>query len=176
MHSRSLAVILAAAALIAAGAAQAQQPQKPNPMDVIPDAMPFATPYGVPISAERAEQVIAAAKAEATKRHWAMNITVLDSGGNLVAFERMDGAQLASIEISQHKARTAVRYRRETKAFEAGLQAGNNYLLTLDDVMGSRGGIPLIVDGKIIGSIGCSGGTGSQDEAVAKAGAASVSS
>ena len=87
----------------------------------------------------------------------------------------MDGAQLASIEISQHKARAAVTFRRETKAYENAIQVSNyNYVTTLDGVIASRGGIPLIVDGKIIGAIGCSGGTGSQDEVVCKVGADSL--
>jgi uncharacterized protein GlcG (DUF336 family) len=171
MHKRSLALALGAV-LLAAGA-QAQD-QKPNPLDNIPDAMPFNTPYGPPISAAEAQKVIAAAEAEAKKRNWQMNIAVLDSGANLVAFERMDGAQIGSIAISQHKAHTAVTYRRETKLFEAGIQGGNNYLLTLDGIIGSRGGIPLVENGKLIGAIGCSGGTGSQDEAIAKAGAAAI--
>ena len=93
---------------------------------------------------------------------------------NLVAFARMDGAQIGSIAISEHKARAAAKYRRETKAFEAGVQSGNNYLLTLDDVIASRGGIPIVVGGHLIGAIGCSGGTGSQDEVVCKAGADAV--
>ena len=86
----------------------------------------------------------------------------------------MDGAQLASIAIAEHKARAAVNFRRETKALEAGIQGGNNYMVTLDGVIGSRGGIPLIDHGSLIGAIGCSGGTGSQDEVIAKAGAAVV--
>ena len=87
----------------------------------------------------------------------------------------MDGAQLASIAIAEHKARVAVEYRRPTKAFENAVQkSGLNYILSLDDVIASRGGIPLVEDGKIIGAIGCSGGTGSQDEAVCTAGAALV--
>jgi uncharacterized protein GlcG (DUF336 family) len=87
----------------------------------------------------------------------------------------MDGAQLASISISQHKARTAARYRRPTRAFEDGVQkGGSTYLLTLDDVIASRGGIPLVQNGKLIGAIGCSGGTGSQDEATCTAGAATI--
>jgi len=86
----------------------------------------------------------------------------------------MDGAQLASIEVSQHKARTAARYRRETKAFENGMQGGLVYQLTLDGVIGSRGGIPLVEGGKLIGAIGLSGGAGSQDEVCAKAGAAVI--
>lgn len=154
--------------------AQAQQPAASNPLDVVPDQMPFNQPYGAPIVLDRAKAVAAAAEAEAKKRNWSMNIAVLDSGGNLVAFERMDGAQLASIAISQHKAHAALTYRRETKIFENGINGGNPYLATLDGVIASRGGIPLVEGGKIIGAIGVSGGTGSQDEVVAKAGAALI--
>jgi uncharacterized protein GlcG (DUF336 family) len=167
--------MIAMGLLVSTGAALAQSPAPaPNPMDVIPDKMPFKVPYGAPISADRAHKIIEAADAEAKKRGWPMNISVVDSGGNLVAFLRQDGAQLASVAISQHKAKTAVTFRRETKALEAGIQSGFNYLITLDGVIGSRGGIPLVEDGKMIGAIGVSGGTGSQDEVVAKAGAAVV--
>ncbi len=100
---------------------------------------------------------------------------MVDAGGNLVAFQRMDGAILASIQIAQHKARTAATFRRETKVFETGIQQNNyTYLLTLDGIIAVRGGIPLIEAGKLIGAIGCSGGTGSQDEVACKAGAATV--
>ncbi len=146
----------------------------PNPLDAIPDKMPFDVPYGAPITLDRAEAAIVAAVAEAKRRDWKMNVTVVDAGGNLVAFQRMDGAQLASIQISEHKARAAAAFRRETKLFENGIQSGLNYMITLDGVIGSRGGIPLVDGGKIIGAIGCSGGTGSQDEATCRAGAATV--
>jgi glc operon protein GlcG len=148
--------------------------QQPNPRDVVPDKMPADIPYGAPISLAQADAALAAALVESTKRGWKLNCAVVDSGGSLVSFKRMDGAQLASIAISQHKARVAVTYRRETKGFENGVQGGNTYLLTLDDVIASRGGIPIVDGGKIIGAIGCSGGTGSQDEVVAKAGVAAV--
>ncbi len=148
--------------------------QQPSPMDVVPDKMPNDIPYGAPIALDHAQAAINAAVAESKKRGWKLNVAVVDSGGNLVAFQRMDGAQIASIAISEHKARAAAVFRRETKAFEAGIQAGNNYLITLDGVIGSRGGIPLLEGGKLIGAIGCSGGTGSQDEVVCKAGAATV--
>ena len=155
----------------------AQAPAAPtNPLDVIPDKMPFNVPYGTPITLGRAQQLVAAATAEAAKLGWAMNVAVVDPNGDLLAFARMDGAQFASVEISQHKARVAARYRRETKAFEAGLGGGNTYLLTLDGVIASRGGIPLVEGGKIIGAIGASGGAGSQDEVTAKAGAAALAS
>ena len=154
------------------GAAGAQQA---NPLDAIPDKMPFSTPYGAPISLAQAQAAIAAASAEAEKRGWALNVAVVDSGASLVAFARMDGAQLGSIAISEHKARTAVKFRRPTKAFEDGIQKNDfKYQLTLDDVIASRGGIPLVEDGKLIGAIGCSGGAGSQDEAACMVGAATI--
>ncbi|MGA9354471.1 MAG: heme-binding protein [Terriglobales bacterium] len=147
----------------------------PNPLDVIPADMPFDVPYGPPISLDRAEAAIQAAAAEARKRNWKMNIAVADSGGNLVAFQRMDGAMLASIQIAQHKARAAATFRRPTKVFEDGINLMHlNYLLAFDGVIASRGGIPLIDQGAIIGAIGCSGGTDSQDEVVSKAGAAVI--
>jgi glc operon protein GlcG len=117
---------------------------------------------------------VQAALAEAGKRGWQLNIAVVDSGGNLVIFARMDGAQLASISIAEHKARTAAKLRRPTRILEDALQKSILYIATLDDVVASRGGIPLIEDGKLIGAIGCSGGTGSQDEVVCTAGAATI--
>ena len=173
MNTRNLIISLIGSALLVATECQAQQP--PNPLDVVPDSMPFDVPYGAPISLDRAEAAITAAMAEAQRHYWKMNMAVVDSGGNLVAFRRMDGAQLASIAISEHKARVAVKFRRETKVFENAIQINNApYVATLDDVVASRGGIPLIEGGKLIGAIGCSGGTGSQDEVVCKAGAATV--
>ncbi|HXY61661.1 MAG TPA: heme-binding protein, partial [Nitrospirota bacterium] len=132
---------------------RAQQPVPPNPLDNVPEKMAFDIPYGAPISLDRAEAAINAAIAEAKKHEWKLNVAVVDSGGNLVAFKRMDGAQLASIQISEHKARTAVTFRRETKVFENGIQLSNfNYIMTLDGVIASRGGIPLVEGGKIIGA------------------------
>jgi len=151
------------------------RPAFSNPLDAIPDEIPFDVPYGLPISLERAQAVIQAAVTEAKKRNWKMNVAVADSSGNLVAFQRMDGAMLAAIEIAQHKAKAAATFRRETKVFEDGIQLLHlNYLLAFDGVIASRGGIPLIEQGTIIGAIGCSGGTDSQDEVVSKAGAALV--
>ncbi len=137
--------------------------------------MPFDIPYGVPITLDSARTALAAAIAEARRHDWKMNVAVVDSGGNLVAFERMDGAQLASIQIAEHKARTAASFRRETKVFENAIQQSNAaYVMTLDGMIGSRGGLPLVHEGKLIGAIGCSGGTGSQDEVACKAGAAAL--
>jgi len=175
MRICALRLALLGAAMLFTTQARAQQQPQPSPLDVVPDKMPFDVPYGAPIALSHAQAVIAAAEAEARKHNWKMNIAVVDSGGNLVAFARMDGAQLASIAISEHKARVAVTFRRETKAYEGAIQGGLTYVLTLDGMIASRGGIPLVEAGKLIGAIGCSGGTGSQDEVVAKAGAAVVS-
>jgi glc operon protein GlcG len=159
----------------AAGASRALQPAEANPLDFVPESIPFDTPYGPPISLDRAEEVIHAAVADAKKRNWKMNIAVVDSGGNLVAFQRMDGAMLASIKIAEHKARAAATFRRPTKVFEDGINLMHlNYLLAFDGVIASRGGIPLIEKGSIIGAIGVSGGTDSQDEIVSQAGAAVI--
>jgi len=168
---------LACAALLVACEAHAQAtPPAASPLDTVPEKMPFSQPYGAPISLQRAQDAIQAAMAEAAKHGWPLNVAVVDSGGNLVAFARMDGAQLASIAIAEHKARSSVKFRRPTKAFEDAIQkADSKYILTLDDVIASRGGIPLVADGKIIGAIGCSGATGSQDEVVCTAGAAVIS-
>jgi glc operon protein GlcG len=165
---------LLGASLVTASALQAEQPA-PSGLDAIPDKMPFSEPYGPPITAQRAQSLLQAAVAEASRKGWALNIAVVDSGANLVAFLRMDGAQLASIAIAEHKARTAAKFRRPTKAFEDAIQKSDyKYVLTLDDIVASRGGIPLSEDGKIIGAIGCSGGTGSQDEVVCTAAAALI--
>ena len=175
MSYRTAIIAILGVTLLIAGPILSQQNTAPNPLDVVPDNMPFDVPYGDPISLDRAEAVINTAVAEAKKRAWKMNIAVVDWSGNLVAFQRMDGAQLASIQVAQHKARAAATFRRDTKAFESGIQASNlTYLLTLDGIIASRGGIPLVEKGKIIGAIGCSGGASSQDEAVCKAGAAVI--
>jgi glc operon protein GlcG len=162
-----VAVLLAVGSLVTTEV-KAQQ-------DAVPEKMPFNTPYGAPISLERAQAAVQAAIAEANKRGWPLNVAVVDSGGNLVTFARMDGAQLASIAIAEHKARTAAKYRRPTQIFEDAVQKHDlKYLLSLDDVIASRGGIPLVDDGKIVGAIGCSGATGAQDEVVCTAGAATI--
>jgi glc operon protein GlcG len=168
---------IVAAWLALAGAAGAQQAAAPagNPLDVIPDQAPFSAPYGAPISLSRAQAAINAATAEAEKRGWPMNVAVVDSGGNLVAFAHMDGANLAGVAIAQHKARASAIFRRPTRTFEDAIQKSDyKYLLTLDGIIASRGGVPLIEDGKLVGAIGCGGGTGSQDEAACAAGAATV--
>ena len=164
-------------ALMMNAGAFAQVPADPNnPNEAVPEQMnPPA--YGEPINLESAKKVVAAAAAEATKRNWqGLCISVVGPSGDLVYFEKHDNCQFASISISQHKARTAARYRRPTVVFERLLGKGAffSYLPTLDDVIASRGGNPIMVGGKIVGAIGVSGGSGSQDDVVSLAGVAAL--
>jgi uncharacterized protein GlcG (DUF336 family) len=152
-------------------AAPAAPPAQPSAGGT-PDAMPFDIPYGVSIGLERAKQAMAAAEAEAKKRNWKMNIAVVDTNGELVHFSRMEGAQIASVNISIGKARTAARTRRESRVFYNAFETGHGYVSTLDPTLvASPGGFPLVEGGKLIGAIGCSGGTGDQDAAICKVGA-----
>lgn len=126
--------------------------------------------YGPAITLEQAKKVAAAAEAEARKNKWNVVIAVMDSGANLVLLQRMDDTQLGSIHIAQKKAYTAAAMRRSTKVFEDGL-AATPKALGIDQVIPVEGGLPIYVNGKIIGSIGVSGVTSQQDGIIAKAGA-----
>jgi uncharacterized protein GlcG (DUF336 family) len=166
-----------AIALLSVSAAFAQVPPNPNnPNDTVSDTF-TPPPYGEPINLETAKKAAAGATAEAKKRNWdGFCIAIVSPSGDLVYFEKLDNCQYASVTISQHKARTAARYRRPTLAFENLIGKGPyfNYLTTLDDVIASRGGNPLIVGGKVIGAIGVSGGAGSQDDTLSQAGVAAL--
>ena len=172
----SLALAACAAVAISSQAlAQTPTPATPPaqpPSGGTPDAMPFDIPYGMSIGLEKARQLVAAAEAEAKKRNWKMNIAVVDTNGEPVLFERMEGAQIASGTISINKARTAARFRRESRAFYNAYETGHTYPGTLDPtIAASPGGFPLVENGKLIGAIGCSGGTGDQDALICKTGA-----
>jgi glc operon protein GlcG len=117
-----------------------------------------------------AKKMAAAAEAEATKNSWNMVITVLDDGGNIVYIGRMDGAQLGSIDVSQGKAHTALNFRRPSKAFQDLVDQNQAHLITLPHVVAVQGGLPITLEGKVIGAIGVSGGTSAQDEQCAQAG------
>ncbi len=124
-------------------------------------------PYGETIKLADAKKVAEAALAEATKRGWPMCIAVVGPSGDLVYFEKMDDCQYASVEISQNKAKAAARYRRPTVVFERLIAKGEYLRLSPDAwrrVYRLAGGNPIVVGGKIIGAIGVSGGTGSQDD------------
>src|SRR5580692_2362689 len=137
---------------------------------------PANVPYGISISPENAKKLAAAAIAEARKNNWAMAVAVVDTGGYLVYFERMPDTQLGSVEVSMAKAKSAALFRRPTKSFQDTVAAGGAGLrmLGLPGAVPVEGGIPLIVDGKLIGAIGASGGTSDQDGRTAQAGAAAM--
>jgi uncharacterized protein GlcG (DUF336 family) len=165
------AIIAITSPTLAQAPAPATPPAQPSAGGT-PDAMPFNIPYGVSIGLDRAKLVMAAAEAEAKKRNWKMNIAVVDTNGDLVDFERMEGAQVASGTISINKARTSARFRRESRVFYNAYEAGHAYIATLDPTLvASPGGFPLVEGGKLIGAVGCSGGTGDQDAAICKVGA-----
>ena len=130
-------------------------------------------PYGTSITGEAAKRAAAAALAEARKNNWTMAAAVVDPAGDLVYFEKVDGTQAASTLISMDKARSSARFKRPTKALQDVLAAGGEglRLLALQGAVPVEGGIPLVMDGKIVGAIGLSGGTSVQDGQCAKAGA-----
>jgi glc operon protein GlcG len=141
-----------------------------------PAAAPANVPYGISISAAAAKKIAAAAIAEASKNKWAMAVAVVDTGGYLVYFERMPDTQLGSVDVSIEKAKSAVLFRRPTKSFQDTVAAGGAGLrmLGLKGAVPVEGGIPLIVDGKVIGAVGASGGTSDQDGQTAQAGATAM--
>lgn len=133
-------------------------------------------PYGASINLEQAKKMAALSVAEAAKNNWKMAIAIVDVAGDLVYFEKMDGTQVASVNIAQDKARSSVRFKRPTKAMQdvlAGGGAGIRFL-ALQGAIPVEGGLPIVMDGKIVGAIGASGGTSDQDGLTAKAGADSV--
>jgi uncharacterized protein GlcG (DUF336 family) len=165
------AIALMGSSTLAQTAAPATPPAPPSAGGT-PDAMPFDIPYGQSIGLELAKKVLGAAEAEAKKRNWKMNIAVVDTNGELVHFARMEGAQIASGPIAIGKARTSARFRRESRLFYNAYETGHGYVSTLDPTLvASPGGFPLVEDGKLIGAVGCSGGTGDQDAAICKVGA-----
>jgi glc operon protein GlcG len=130
-------------------------------------------PYGMNVNLENARKVAAPALAEAEKNHWNVAVSIVDTAGNLVYYEKMDNTQIGSANLAIEKARTAVMFKRPTKAFQDTLAAGGDGLrvLSLKGVTAVEGGIPLVMDGKIVGAIGVSGATSAQDAQCAKAGA-----
>jgi glc operon protein GlcG len=130
-------------------------------------------PYGAAISLENAKKVAAPAIAEAGKNNWAMAVAIVDPSGNLVYYEKMDATQLGSANVAIDKARSAALFKRPTKTYQDALAAGGDgmRILRLQGAVPIEGGLPILVDGKIAGAIGVSGGTSAQDGQCAKAGA-----
>jgi glc operon protein GlcG len=165
--SKKLHLLLVLAALSCAGQAGAQAPP--------PTPAPPPLPYGAPIALDDAKKAAAAAVDEVKKIGAAPNaVAIVDHGGLLIYFERMDNTQLGSVEIAIDKARTAALFRRPSKVFEDALASGRTAILGLRGATPIEGGLPLVSGGKIIGAIGASGGTAQQDGQVAKAGADTI--
>ncbi len=158
MHKFNLTILTVCAALLFGPEARAQQPASPPP------------PYGTPITFEQAAKVAAGAREEAKKNNFTMAIAIVEPSGALVYFERADGTQYAGAKVSEAKAISAALFRRPTKSFADRLAAGEQYLVTLPGVVAADGGVPIVVDGKLIGAIGISGGSAPQDDQVAAAG------
>ncbi|MDZ4686632.1 MAG: heme-binding protein [Planctomycetaceae bacterium] len=133
-------------------------------------------PYGAPITLAQARKVMAAAEAEATKQNWPVAIAIVDAGGHLVLFQRLENTQLGSIEVALEKAKTSALFRRPTKAFEDTLKDGGTSLrvLRLPKALPIEGGLPILVDGKLIGAIGVSGVKATEDAQVSAAGLAAL--
>ena len=161
-----LPLLLGTTLVLAVASVGAQQATPPPP----PPA------YGAPISLDAAKKVMAGAEAEAKKNNWNVVIAVLDSGGNVVILHRMDGTQIGSIEVAREKAYSAVAFRRPTKVFEdlVGQGGVNLRLLRLSGASPLEGGIPIVMDGKLVGGVGVSGVTSAQDAQIARAGIESL--
>lgn len=161
MTTRTLrSLTLAVAMAVLAPAAQAQAPPG----------------YGLPLNLDQAKKAMAAAEAEARKNNWAVAIAIVDSGGNLVMMQRMDTTQFGSNEVARQKAHTAVAFKRPTKVFQdlIGQGGANLRLLRLEGASPLEGGVPIVVNGQIVGGIGVSGVTSQQDAQIAQAGADSL--
>lgn len=126
--------------------------------------------YGAPIGVEQARKIAAAAIAEGKKNGWTVAVAVVDTGGILVYFERIDGTQIGSSEVAVRKAQSANAFKRPSKVFEDAVAGGRNVVMTLPGALPLEGGLPLVVDGKIVGAVGVSGATSAQDGECAKAG------
>ena len=163
-RQRLVSLVVSMVVVLTAIAASAQQTPAPAPVPP-PD-------YGAGITLEQAKKVMAGAEAEAAKNKWPMVIAILDSGGQLVMLHRLDSAQWGSVDVARDKAYTAVAFRRPTKVFQDLIAQGgaNLRLLSLHGASLLEGGSPIIVGGKVIGSVGVSGGTSPQDAQVAQAG------
>jgi uncharacterized protein GlcG (DUF336 family) len=126
------------------------------------------------LTLEAAKQMAAAAETEAKKNKWNVVIVIVDEGGHLIYLQRMDDVQLASVQIAQQKARAALLYKRPTKALEDAVAGGRTVMLTFPDVLPAEGGLPITVDGRVIGAIGVSGVQSPQDAQIGRAGLAAL--
>ena|SRR5215207_1533653 len=126
------------------------------------------------ITLQAAKMMMAAAEAEAVKNNWSMAIAIVDAAGNMILFQKLDETQPGSIAVATNKARTAANFKRPTKVLEDMVTSGRSAFLAIDGLLPLQGGVPVTVDGKVIGAVGVSGGTAAQDEQVALAGIAAL--
>ena len=132
-------------------------------------AQQMAAPYGAPIRLDQAREIVARARQAAAERHFSMAFAVVEPGGQLVAFEKMDGTQYGSEIVAQEKAKSAARFKRPTKAFSDAVASGRTAVLSLPGAIPIEGGVPIVIQGRIVGAIGVSGGTSEQDGEIAAA-------
>lgn len=158
--SRRFVVNLLVASTILLCAVSARAQQMPNP-------------YGAPISLENAKKSAAAALAEARKNNWTMALAIVDPDGTLVYYEKLDNTQIGSAQVAISKARSSALFKRPTKSFQDLVSKGGDGMryLGLEGAVPLEGGIPIVMDGKIVGAIGMSGGTSAQDAQCAQIGA-----
>ncbi|HEY6257975.1 MAG TPA: heme-binding protein [Xanthobacteraceae bacterium] len=167
MRIAALTTLVTVASLVLGVCAQAQEPSGRTP----------PPEYGLPIANEQAKAAAEGAIAEAKKNNWHMAIAVVGTEGELIYFEKMDGTQSSSALLAQAKARTSALFRRATKVFADQFAAGNAAFMSFPDAarpIASEGGIPIVLNGKLVGAIGVSGGTAQQDSVAATAGAGAV--
>jgi glc operon protein GlcG len=155
-------------ALVACSAVSAAQAE-------VPEKLPYDIPYGPPLTLTQARTIIDAAEAEARRRHWQYAVAVVDSAGNLLSCDRMDETQLASLAIAEAKARASAQFRRPTKAMQDTVSNGATAVLSIPGILAGEGGVPIVIDGKLVGAVGASGGAGVQDSVIAAAAAAALS-
>ena len=141
----------------------------------VPEKLPYDIPYGPPLTLAQARKIIDAAEAEARRRHWQYAVAVVDSAGNLLSCDKMDDTQLSSLAIAEAKARASAQFRRPTKAMQDAVSNGATAVLSIPGILAGEGGIPIVIDGKLVGAVGASGGAGVQDSVIAQAGAAAAS-
>jgi uncharacterized protein GlcG (DUF336 family) len=170
MFKVAVSSLLTLVAFSVAGATQAHPADTAN----VPEKLPFDVPYGPPLTLTQARKVIDAAETEARRRDWQYAVAVVDSAGNLLSCDRMDNTQLASLAIAEAKARASAQFRRPTKAMQDAVSNGATAVLSIPGILAGEGGIPIVIDGKLVGAVGASGGAGVQDSVIAQAGAAAV--
>jgi glc operon protein GlcG len=145
-------------------------------LNAVPAGAQLPNPYGTPVSLENAKKMASAGAAEARKNNWNVAIAVVDPAGALVYFEKLDGTQNASVTVAIEKARTSAQFKRATKAFQDVVAAGGDgwRILSLPGAVPVEGGVPALVEGRIVGAIGVSGATSAQDGQIAAAAVAAI--